>query len=144
MNTTKIYSWITGLAVIGILLAVYLLYSYYTRPLFQPCSINASINCDAIIKGEVSTTLGIPTAWYGFTGYVMILFAALTKKKNLLLGVATFGMLFCLRLMFIELVQLRVICPICVTCQGVMLGVFILTLQLRKLPVLASTEHIQK
>ena len=131
MNTeTSLYKGIKILAIIGIILASYLLYSYYTCPDFQPCSMNASINCDEVIKGEVATTLGIPTGWYGFVGYVSILIAAIYKKKKIVLGFATFGLLFCLRLMYIELFLLKVICPVCVTCMLAMTGVFGLTTKL--------------
>lgn len=125
MNKEKsIYKGLIIFATIGIVLSTYLLYSYFTRPDFQPCSINATINCDAVIKGEVSTTFGIPTALYGFVGYMAILLAAIFKKKKVLLGFATFGMLFCLRITYIEVVILKVLCPICIACQLVMLAVF--------------------
>lgn len=112
------------LAIIGLVLASYLLYNYIFQPTFQLCYVNSTVNCDAVIKGEVSTTLGIPTALYGFVGYIAIFTAAMLKRKNWLLGIATFGMLFCLRITYIELVILKVICPVCVTCQLVMASIF--------------------
>ncbi len=124
MTTETIYKAIKILSVIGISLAVYLFYSYLTRPDFQPCYVNSVINCDAVIKGEVAKTLGIPTSLYGLVGYTSILLAAIFRKKRVALGFAIFGMLFCLRITYIELFQLKVICPVCITCQLVMLGVF--------------------
>lgn len=112
------------LSITGIALAIYLYYSYATRPTFQPCYINSKVNCDAVIKGPVSLTFGIPTSLYGLVGYVVILFAAIYKKKKLLLGMSLFGLLFCLRITFIEIFILKVICPVCLTCQLVMLAVF--------------------
>lgn len=117
------------LSIIGIFLALYLFYSYLTRPQFQPCSISATINCDAVIKGAVSKTLGIPTALYGLVGYIVILFSAVFKKKKLLFAMATFGTLFCLRITYLELFVIKVICPICLTCQLVMLAIFFLSLK---------------
>lgn len=118
------------LSVIGIILAIYLFYSYLTRPSFQPCYVNSNINCDAVIKGPVSVTLGIPTALYGLVGYIVILFAAIYKKKKLLLGMSLFGLLFCLRITFIELLILKVICPVCLACQLVMLAIFYFAVRL--------------
>lgn len=114
----------------GILLASYLLYSFLFHPAFQPCSINATVNCDAVIKGEVSTLFGIPTALYGLLGYVMIFFAALFKQKKLILGVSLFGLLFCLRITIIELFFIKVYCPVCLLCQLDMVILFIASLYL--------------
>ena len=130
----KITAWnVVGLlALLGIVLAVYLLYNFYVRPAFTPCYVNAKVNCDAVIKGPVSTLFGIPTALYGLTGYILILIASFKKWKRVLLGVATFGLLFCLRLTIIEVFYLKVYCPVCLTCQLDMLIVFILGLKLLK------------
>lgn len=116
-------------AVIGVALAVYLLYSYLFRPSFQPCSINAQVNCDAIIKGPVSTFLGLPTALYGLVGYIAIFLLSFTKKIKLLLAVALFGLVFCLRITMIEVFSLKVYCPVCLACQADMILIFILALR---------------
>jgi len=127
-HNTKIYLFIKILASIGVLLSVYLLWQQFFRPEFQPCYINSFINCDAIISGPVARTFGIPTPLYGLIGYLVILYAAFFRKKRLLIGMASFGLLFCLSIGYIELFQLDVICPICITCQLVMITIFILAL----------------
>lgn len=126
------YKWIKVLAVIGIALAVFLLWERYSKPAFQPCNINATVNCDAVISGEVSNTLGIPTPIIGLVGYVVILFSAFAKKSKLVLGMAAFGLAFCLYIAYIELFQLHVICPVCILCQLDMITVFILGVTLNK------------
>lgn len=128
----KIYKIIKILSVIGILLAVYLLWQQFARPAFQPCSINDWINCDAVIKGPVAKTFGIPTPLYGLVGYIVIFFAAQFKKPKLLLSMAAFGLLFCLSIAYIELFQLKVICPICIACQIIMISIFILAVKIFK------------
>lgn len=132
MTSKSIYFYIKILAVIGIALAVYLLWEQLFRPSFQPCSINATVNCDAIISGAVAQTLGIPTPLYGLIGYIVILLSAIFKKKKLLLGMALFGLLFCLYIAFREIFQLHVICPVCIMCQVDMLTVFTLALILNR------------
>lgn len=132
MKTTKIYSVIKVLSSIGILLSVYLLWQQFFRPAFQPCYVNSFINCDAVISGPVAKTFGIPTPLYGFIGYIVIMYAAFSQRAKLLLGMATFGLLFCLYLAYVELIQLRVICPVCISCQVIMIGVFALGLKLRQ------------
>ncbi len=124
MKADKIYLYIKILSCIGILLSIYLMWQQLFRSDFHPCTINATINCDAVISGPVARTLGIPTPIYGLIGYIVILLAAFFKNKKLLLGVAAFGLLFCLWIAYRELFQLRVICPVCIGCQIVMVSVF--------------------
>lgn len=126
----KAYNIIKFLSVLGIILALYLLWQQLYTPVFQPCKINSVVNCDAVITGPVAKTLGIPTPLYGLIGYIVIFIAVVLKKKKLILGVATFGLLFCLRIAYIELIELRVVCPVCIACQLIMIAVFILGLKL--------------
>ncbi len=124
----KIFTAVKVLSFIGVLLAIYLLWEQLFHPAFQPCTINNTINCNAIISGNVSKTLGLPTPLYGLIGYIVIFFAAIYKKKKLMLSMATFGLLFCLWIAFQEIVLLHVICPVCILCQIIMITVFILSI----------------
>jgi uncharacterized membrane protein len=85
----KIYSYIKILASIGIVFAAYLLIEQIFHPAFQPCNVNSFVNCNAIISGSVSKTLGLPTPLYGLMGYMVILLAAIFNRRKLLLGTAT-------------------------------------------------------
>jgi uncharacterized membrane protein len=95
---------------------------------FKPCNINSVVNCNAIISGSVSKTLGYPTPLFGLIGYIVIFFASIFKHKKVTLFMATFGLLFCLWISYRELFQLHVVCPVCILCQLIMLTVFILGL----------------
>jgi len=128
----KFFNWIKILAGLGIFLALFLLWEQIFRPSFQPCNINATVNCDAVISGEVSKTLGIPTPLIGLVGYIIILFAAFKKNAKLVLGMAAFGLAFRLYIAYRELFQLHVICPVCVLCQLDMITVFILGILLNR------------
>ena len=132
MGENKIYFYIKILALLGIGLAVFLLWEQLMRPSFQPCNINAIVNCDAIISGEVAKTLGVPTPLYGLIGYVVIFLAGVFHKNKLLLGMVTFGLVFCLYIAYRELFELQVICPVCIACQIIMISVFVLSLILRR------------
>lgn len=72
----------------------------------------------------MAKTLGIPTPLFGLIGYIVIFFSALYRKKNMLLGVASFGLSFCLWIAYKELILLHVICPICIMCQLIMITIF--------------------
>ena len=128
----KYFDWVKILAVVGILLALFLLWERYFKPTFQPCNINSTVNCEAVINGEVSDTLGIPTPLIGLIGYIFILFGAFKKNTKLVLGMAIFGLIFCLYIGFRELFQLHVICPVCILCQLDMITVFILGILLNR------------
>ena len=121
------FKWIKILAAVGIFLALFLLWERYARPTFQPCNINATVNCDAVISGEVSNTFGIPTPLIGLVGYVVILVSAFKKNAKLVLGMAMFGLAFCLYIAYRELFELHVICPVCILCQIDMISVFIIS-----------------
>jgi len=128
----KIFDWIKILATIGIGLALFLLWERFFKPTFQPCNINSTVNCNAVISGQVSDTLGIPTPLIGLIGYIVILFAAFAKKAKLVLGMSAFGLVFCLYIAYRELFQLHVVCPVCVLCQLDMITVFVLGIILQK------------
>lgn len=128
----RLFFAIKALAIVGITLAIYLLWEQLARPSFQPCTINAQVNCDAIISGAVAKTLGIPTPLYGLTGYIIIFIAAILHKKKLLVGTALFGLAFCLWIGYRELFELHVICPVCIACEGIIATIVVLSLIIMK------------
>lgn len=132
MKTETLWKITKYIAIAGIALAIYLLWQQMFRPAWQPCSINATVNCDAIVKGPVANTLGIPTPLYGLVGYIVILIASMKQWRRVLLGTAIFGLVFCLRIFFIEIFQLQVICPVCIGCQLLMIGATITSVLLHK------------
>lgn len=132
MKTNQIYLYTKYLSLIGLFLASYLIYNYFFQPSFQPCHISQTINCDLVTKGVLATFLGIPVGFYGFVGYLFILIGSLRKNKNLVLAMAAFGMLFCLRMTILEIFFYNTFCPVCLTCQLDMLLIFVLGLMLFK------------
>ncbi|HBI35556.1 MAG: Vitamin K epoxide reductase [candidate division WWE3 bacterium GW2011_GWF2_41_45] len=144
MTTSKYLFTAKILAAIGIGLALYLYVSFITQPVYSLCTISDTINCDAVISGEVSRTLGIPTSLYGLIGYIVILVAAFLGRKKLMLGVAIFGTLFCLRITFIEIFQIGVICPVCLLCQVDMLALLTVSyFALKKKNAAIQTSEIE-
>jgi uncharacterized membrane protein len=124
----RLYFYIKCLSLIGIILGVYLLIEQMIQSSFRPCNINNTINCDAIISGGVAKTLGIPTPLYGLIGYIIIFLSAVYKKQTLLLSTASFGLMFCLWIGYQELFLLRVICPVCILCELIMVCINIMAL----------------
>jgi uncharacterized membrane protein len=130
LTRNNIWKALIGLSILGILLATYLFYNFLTKPLFESCYLNSHVNCDAVTKGSLSTIFSIPVSLIGLTGYIVILLSSILKKKLLVLGMSAFGMAFCLFLTYQEIFILKVICPVCLTCQFVMLVAFLLAIYL--------------
>jgi uncharacterized membrane protein len=124
--TLNYYKIIRPLAILGIGLALYLLYEYLAPGHKSLCYVNAYVNCEASTKGLLANTLGLPTAVWGLVGYIFILLAAIRKWPRVVLGMATFGLLFCLRITFLEIFVVKALCPVCLTCQLDMIALFVL------------------
>ena len=121
-----------ALSFVGIVLALYLTNLYFS---FSPgsetfCNINDRVNCTEVVRGSLSTVFGLPVALIGLSGYAFILFSALTKKKSLMFVVSTFGMLFCLRITILEVFFVKVLCPVCLACQVIMIVLFAISVYL--------------
>src|SRR3989344_2973854 len=126
----KLYRLSAYLAAFGIVLAGYLFYSYLAPTPPGWCDINSTVNCDAVTKGPLAEFLGVQVSLVGLIGDITILYASLMKFKKLHLFMTSFGMIFCLRLIYLEIFQLKVFCPVCGACQLVMLILFIISLKL--------------
>lgn len=132
MSEKNIYKTSIILSLIGIGLAVYLFYSYLSPTPPGLCDISATVNCTAVTKGNLAEFLSIPVSLVGLIGYIFILYSSLMRLKKLHLFMSAFGMLFCLRLTFLEIFVEKVYCPVCLACQLVMLTLFILSLKLNR------------
>ena len=113
------------LSLVGIALASYIIYVQIFNPPTTLCYFNEKVNCNAVFFGVSSKVLGVPTPLYGLAGYIMILIASLFKKAKISFGAATFGFLFCLRLILIEIFQLGEYCPVCMLCQTLMISIMV-------------------
>ena len=127
MKDKKFYRVAIVLAIVGVALASFLFYNFLNKPVVEVCTINDQVNCDAVTKGALATLFGIPVSLIGLVGYLAILFASAFKSKKAILGISAFGMLFCLRLTFLELFSIKVVCPVCLSCQIDMLALFLLS-----------------
>ena len=128
----KLFKTSAILAAIGLILASYLFYSYLAPTPPGWCDINSTVNCNAVTKGPLAEFLGIPVSLVGLIGYITILYASMMKFKKLHLFMVSFGMIFCLRLTYLEIFAEKVFCPVCGACQLVMLTLFIISLKLNR------------
>ncbi len=143
-NYSNLYKLNIVLSLIGITLASYIIYVQVFNPPTTICYVNAIINCNAVFFGETSKVLGIPTPYYGLAGYIVILFSSLFKKSAVSFGAATFGFLFCLRLILIEIFHLGEYCPICMLCQTLMISIMVSSFLLMRSNKTSPDQTLEK
>ena len=109
---------LTGVLVSGLALGEH----YNTQP--SPCSINDKWDCGMVNHSPYATVRGIPVAFLGIFGYALIAaLAGRLPRATLLL--AFLGLLFSLRLTWIEWKVLGTWCIYCVSSQGIISTVFL-------------------
>lgn len=113
-------------ALAGVLTSALALGEHYnTKP--SPCSINDKWDCGIVNHSPYAVFRGVPVALIGILGYVLL--AALAGRVAVITAIgAVVGLLFTFRLTMIEWKTLGVWCIYCVTSQGIIIVVSILSL----------------
>lgn len=107
------------ISLLGILDASYLMYEHYANTL-PPCSTSIFIDCGKVLRSKYSEIFGIPLSLYGLLYYLVIITLSvitLIKKNNLtkklIIALSSFGFLFSLYLMYLQLIIIGSICLYC-------------------------------
>ena len=111
-----------GVVVSGLALQVH--YSTST----EPCSINERWDCGVVNHSPFAVIGHVPVAAIGIAGYLALVVLALKRQRFLLHVVALVGLIFALRLTFIEEFDLLVWCLYCVISQGMIALISLLSL----------------
>ena len=105
---------ILALAVAGIAIAAYLLWSYYS-----PTGICSSF-CDTVLESPYAVLLGVPIGLIGLVGFAILLALAtygfITNDRKVLkplFALSTISLIFVAYLVYLELVKLHQICNFC-------------------------------
>src|SRR5262245_22991454 len=112
------------------------------RLLFDPryasfCDVNSTVSCSEVLLSRYSTAYSVPVAVYGaiwFAG-VLVLLAAGTwggtsLRENVpgyLFALSTAGLAVVLYLAYISFAVLKVYCPLCLTADAAVIGLFIVS-----------------
>ena len=121
-----------------------MLWSAYVhhRLLFDPryasvCDINATVSCSEVLLSRYSTAYGIPVAIFGaiwFAGALVLLGASALGRESLrenvpgyLFALSTAGLAVVLYLAYISVAVLKVYCPLCLTADAAVVGLFIVS-----------------
>jgi uncharacterized membrane protein len=90
----------------------------------SPCSINDVWDCGIVNHSPYLVLFGVPVAILGIAGYALL--AGLASKFPWITAAgALVGMIFSLRLTWIEWKVLQVWCVYCVSSQGIIAAIFL-------------------
>jgi uncharacterized membrane protein len=115
------------LAVAGAVVSALALQVHYSTAT-EPCSINEKWDCGVVNHSPFAVVGPVPVAAIGILGYLGLAVLALTRQRFLLHVAALAGLIFALRLTFIEEFDLLVWCLYCAISQGIIALISLLSL----------------
>lgn len=122
-----------ALAVVGLLVSIYM--TVYKVTSNEAMCVGSS-GCSEVNASRYSEVNGIPVAVLGVVGYAAILALLLLEQKSvffqengtmMFFGISLVGFLFTLYLIYVEVALIKAYCPFCLTSQGVMSIIFIIS-----------------
>lgn len=129
MKGRRILLAIAILSVAGIAVSSASLYHHYDRSQSSFCDFGGNFNCDIVNRSIYSEVFGVPVALVGIIGYAgMLALATLGKNKTKILLMASMaGLVFALRLTYIEGFVLAAWCVLCLTSLAIILVITVLS-----------------
>jgi vitamin-K-epoxide reductase (warfarin-sensitive) len=122
--------WVIILCVLGVLVAGYLGYMYYTDT-HSVCDINATFACTPVHESDFALFLGIPVAILGLVGYLLIMVFAMFQFKYVK-WIALLGALFSLRLTWAEFFVIHAFCVFCLVSQVLIIAIFLISVKWKR------------
>jgi len=121
MRTRDIRSAIYLSAGFGLIVSIYAYLETVQASLQKYCTINSFVSCGAVAQSGKTTVLGVPDAFIGIGGFILILVVASFAERRrrellwpyLLLAFTTIGVGFSLYFVTVELVEIHALCPVC-------------------------------
>jgi len=106
---------------LGLIVAIFTYLETIEASLQSLCSITAFVSCGAVAHSGKTTVFGIDDSYIGIGGFVLILLVAGISEiqpgqllwPHLLLLLTTTGVAFSLYFAYVELVEIRAICYVC-------------------------------
>jgi uncharacterized membrane protein len=144
MRLRSIRSLIYFAAGLGLIAAAFAAAEFFDASLSAVCSYGGGFSCATVLKSGLTTTLGVQDWIWGIAGFIAIfVLAALAEshRKDLryayaLLGLTTAGVGLSMYLLYVEVVRIGTLCPVCVTAYffGILawIGAILLVRRLRQ------------
>ncbi|MGA2727470.1 MAG: vitamin K epoxide reductase family protein [Terracidiphilus sp.] len=115
------------LSVAGVVVSALALQVHFSTAT-EPCSINEKWDCGVVNHSPFAVIGHVPVAAIGIVGYLALVVPALKRQRFLLHVAALVGLIFALRLTFIEEFDLLVWCLYCAISQGIIALISLLSL----------------
>ncbi len=115
------------LALAGAVVSALALHVHYSTGT-EPCSINEKWDCGIVNHSPFAEFEHLPVAAIGIAGYLVLGALALARLRFILFLASFIGLDFALYLTFIEKYVLQVWCLYCVTSQGIIALIMLLSL----------------
>ena len=121
MRTRDLRSVIYLAAGFGLIVSIYAYLETVQASLQKYCTINSFVSCGAVAQSGKTTILGVPDAFIGIGGFILILVVASIAEQRrrdlrwpyLLLVFTTVGVGFSLYFVTLELGVIHALCPVC-------------------------------
>jgi len=119
-NPRRMLLTIVVLAVAGTIVSSISLYEHYSTDKASFCDFGQGFNCDLVNRSIYSEVLGVPVAFIGIVGYVILLALATLRRSRpetplILLIASLAGLGFALYLTYVERFILTVWCALCLS-----------------------------
>jgi len=123
MRTRDIRSVIYLAGGFGLIVSIYTYLETVQSSLQKYCTLNSYVSCGAVANSGKTTLLGIQDSYIGIGGFILILVvAAIAERRRkellwpqLLLLITSLGVAFSLYFLYVELVEIQALCPVCLT-----------------------------
>ncbi|HVO27520.1 MAG TPA: thioredoxin domain-containing protein [Candidatus Margulisiibacteriota bacterium] len=104
------------------------------------CNVSASVNCDVVLSSRYASLAGLPVSTWAILYYLLtfgmltgiVLANRATTLATLVLGAATWGLLFSFYMAMVAFFVLRTICLMCSALYLVSIGLFLAAWHLRR------------
>ena len=116
-----------ALSAVGMALSGYLAWTALSGGSVKGCDVGGG--CDVVLSSQWATTLGMPTAFWGFLTYTTLAAIAFVRRVDrhwqYAWMLSLFGLLFSAYLTTISLTVLGATCPYCLTSLALMTAIFV-------------------
>ena len=122
----------------GVIVSAVSLQRHYAKSATAFCDFSQRFSCDIVNRSEQSSIVGIPVAGIGVAGYAVLFVLSTFRRSgaetpNRLLAAALAGLVFALRLTYVEAYVLETWCILCLTSLALisLISLFAIVVRLR-------------
>lgn len=139
----KKYLYISGLAFVAIINAIYLSYKAYLYQFVEAgnvatfCDFSVFSSCSSVLKHPLSLVFGIPFPWIALVVYPVLLALSLYgykkqsfKQAKIITVLSALGMAFNGFIIYREAMYIHSYCLLCLICTAIIISIFFISLSM--------------